>query len=322
MQQTARLGLQNTVRLIGPVPDARELIGAADIYLLSSDYEGMANVVLEAMAAGVPSVSTRVNAVGDLIKPGITGFIAEHDAGDLAHHVLLLAKSRALRQEIGAQVRSLVEQAYRPEQIFPRLWSLCGQPGAGSGDEVLMRLAIFVDQVFWRDGDLISTDESDVLFLASLAEFAEEIVLIGREAPEAGRAPYVLEQGVVSLLPLPVLPEPVRAVESGSTHLHAGPRRGPATRGRTMDALLVCGPHPIGQMVARECIRLGIPVGLVVRQHLIEQMSAHSGLKRLLAVAAARLLEWDFRRLGRGRTVFTVGAEMAAAVRPGQRARP
>jgi glycosyltransferase involved in cell wall biosynthesis len=41
-------------------------------------------------------------------------------------------------------------------------------------------------------------------------------------------------------------------------------------------------------------------------------MSAHRGFKRLAALAAARFLEWDFRRIARDRTVFTVGTEMAA----------
>jgi glycosyltransferase involved in cell wall biosynthesis len=81
------------------------------------------------------------------------------------------------------------------------------------------------------------------------------------------------------------------------------------------DAILISGPHPIGQMVARECVALGVPVALIVRQNLVQQMSAHHGLKRRAAVTAAEVLEWDFKRLARGRTVFTVGMEMAEAYR-------
>ena len=64
-------------------------------------------------------------------------------------------------------------------------------------------------------------------------------------------------------------------------------------------------------MIARECAALGVPVVLIVRQNLVKQMSAHHSLKRVAALAAARVLEWDFRRLARGRTVFAVGMEMA-----------
>ena len=123
--QVVRLGLQDRVRLIGAVPDARELICAADIYLLSSDFEGMPNVVLEAMAAGVPCVATRVNGVGDLIQCGQTGFLAGFDAADLARHVRVLAADPELRREIGSRIRNMVERTYRPEQVVPRLWALC-----------------------------------------------------------------------------------------------------------------------------------------------------------------------------------------------------
>ncbi len=85
---------------------------------------------------------------------------------------------------------------------------------------------------------------------------------------------------------------------------------------KTWDALLVCGPHPIGHIIARACIALGVPVLPIVRQNFIEQMSAHRGVKRLAALAAARILEWDFRRIARDRTVFTVGKEMAAEYAP------
>ena len=123
--QVARLGLQETVRFIGRVPDARELICAADIFLLSSDHEGMPNVVLEAMAAGVPCVATRVNSIGDLIQHGLTGFVAAHNADDLAQHVVRLAADAGLRREIGARARVAVERGYQPEQVVRQLWALC-----------------------------------------------------------------------------------------------------------------------------------------------------------------------------------------------------
>ncbi|MBL6459083.1 glycosyltransferase [Belnapia sp. T6] len=174
-----------------------------------------------------------------------------------------------------------------------------------------MRLAIFVDQVFWRDGDMMSTDESYVLFLASFLDVVDEIVLIGRLAPEPGRAPYLLGNPAIRLCPLPYYPNLYELWRHGPGIY----RRALATVRREAagqwDALLVCGPHPLGQLIARQCSRFGIPVALIVRQNLIQQMNAHRGLKRLAALAAATLLEWDFKRLARGRTVFTVGTEMA-----------
>lgn len=123
--QTARLGLEEVIRFIGGVPNAHELMGAADIFLLSSDHEGMPNVVLEAMAAGVPCVATRVNSIGDLIQHGVTGFVAAHNVDDLAQHVVHLAADAGLRRAAGARARAAIERGYRQERIVRQLWKLC-----------------------------------------------------------------------------------------------------------------------------------------------------------------------------------------------------
>lgn len=175
-----------------------------------------------------------------------------------------------------------------------------------------MRLAVFVDQVFWREGERLSTNESYVLFLTSLAEHADEIVLIGREAAEPGQAPYALDSDRVSLLPVPYYPS-LHELWKTDPRLYGRVLREVSRQASEWDALLVSGPHPIGQLIARACIRRKIPVGLIVRQNLIEQMSAYRAPKRYVAMAAAALLEWDFRRLARKRTVFAVGAEMTDA---------
>lgn len=124
-RQIKDLGLHDVVRLIGVVPDARELICAADIFLLTSDYEGMPNVVLEAMAAGRPCVATRINGVGELIEDGATGFTAARDASELARHVSRLVADPDLRRRVGEAARRAVGRTRSPIEIARRLWSLC-----------------------------------------------------------------------------------------------------------------------------------------------------------------------------------------------------
>ncbi len=123
--QLARLGLQETVSLMGPVHDARELQCAADILLLSSDWEGMPNVILEAMAASVPCVTTKVGGVSDLIEHGASGFIAEPDVDDLARYVVRLAADADMRHAMGARAQATIERAHQSEQIARQLWTLC-----------------------------------------------------------------------------------------------------------------------------------------------------------------------------------------------------
>lgn len=127
-RQIEGLGLHDIVRLVGAVPDARELICAADIFLLTSDYEGMPNVVLEAMAAGKPCVATRVSGVGELIEDGATGFTATRDTTELAQHVSRLVADPELRRRVGQAACAAVESARSPVEIARELWSFCEQP--------------------------------------------------------------------------------------------------------------------------------------------------------------------------------------------------
>lgn len=131
-RQVAQSNLKEAVRFIGAVADARELISAADILLLSSDHEGMPNVVLEAMSAGVPPVVTRVNAVADLIEHGETGFIADHDADDLARHVVRLATDCGLRRHVGERARTAVTLRHGSRAIANQLWALCDARDTGA----------------------------------------------------------------------------------------------------------------------------------------------------------------------------------------------
>ena len=125
-QQIAAANLApDQIRLIGPVPDARTLICAADIFMLSSDFEGMPNVVLEAMSAGVPCVSTHVNGIDEIIQQGVQGYITEHSPAALAAALLKLARDPALRLAMGNNAQARISSEYDPGTVYRRLWELC-----------------------------------------------------------------------------------------------------------------------------------------------------------------------------------------------------
>ncbi len=179
-----------------------------------------------------------------------------------------------------------------------------------------MKLAFFVDQIFWQDGQIYSSDEAYTLFPISFRKAFDEIVLIGRLTPERGRKPYVLPSPDVTLCPLPYYPSVFAAWKQGP-QLRRQIRQLVEKQANDWDVVLVCGPNPIGQYLANLCIELGKPVALVVRQNLVPQVRfANRGVKRLVGVGIAMWLEWGFRRLARGRTVFAVGQEMTDAYRP------
>lgn len=74
----AQLGLESRVRLVGEVA-ATELLPALDIFCLSSRYEGLPYVLLEALAAGLPIVSTRVGGAATCVTPGENGLLVAAD---------------------------------------------------------------------------------------------------------------------------------------------------------------------------------------------------------------------------------------------------
>jgi glycosyltransferase involved in cell wall biosynthesis len=69
------LGLTARVRLLGQRTDVRDLLHAFDVYVQTSDTEGIPNVVLEAMATEVPVVATRVGGTPELIVDGVHGLL-------------------------------------------------------------------------------------------------------------------------------------------------------------------------------------------------------------------------------------------------------
>ena len=79
--------------------DVPKLLSQADIYALSSDYEGWARVLIEAMAAGLPIVTTEVGCVGEICKQDIHALVTSpRDLNAFAEALVTLAKDTKLRQ--------------------------------------------------------------------------------------------------------------------------------------------------------------------------------------------------------------------------------
>lgn len=93
-------GLTERVALPGARSDVQRLLAAMDVFVLTSDTEGLPNAVLEAMAAGLPVVATRVGGVGELVADGLSGHLVP--PGQI---VPLLTAVRALVADPGLRAR-------------------------------------------------------------------------------------------------------------------------------------------------------------------------------------------------------------------------
>ncbi len=86
-----------------------EALAQADVLILPSHAEGMPNVVLEAMASGVPVIATRVGGIPSLIHSGTSGILVEPGkAEQLADAIRLLVTQPDLRQQLSATAHTVV----------------------------------------------------------------------------------------------------------------------------------------------------------------------------------------------------------------------
>jgi UDP-glucose:(heptosyl)LPS alpha-1,3-glucosyltransferase len=73
---------RTSVTFLGPVDDAAPCYAAADLYVQPTFYDPCSLVVLEALASGLPVITSRYNGVAELLTPGREGFVL-HDPADV-----------------------------------------------------------------------------------------------------------------------------------------------------------------------------------------------------------------------------------------------
>jgi len=112
--RTARL--DGVVTLTGPRQDARAIIARSDVVAFSSDWEGLSVVALEALAAGVPVVSTAVAGTAELAASG-AALAVPQSAESLAAALLQLLRDQARRHELGAAGQRLHRERFSTERM-------------------------------------------------------------------------------------------------------------------------------------------------------------------------------------------------------------
>lgn len=101
-QQAKNLGLSRQVHFLGLRKDIPDVLGAMDVFVLSSDYEGSPLSVIEAMASGLPIASTAAGGVPELFDHGKEGFLVQPgDAKGLSDAMELLLRDLEARKLLG-----------------------------------------------------------------------------------------------------------------------------------------------------------------------------------------------------------------------------
>ncbi len=105
------------IRFLGHRDDARRLLSACDVYVNSSISEGVSLTILEAMAAGLPVVATRVGGTPEVMDATCGRLVPARDEAALAGAIEELAASPALRVSLGGAARSRVEERFTLDRM-------------------------------------------------------------------------------------------------------------------------------------------------------------------------------------------------------------
>ena len=133
-KQAQRLGVEDRVHFLGARKDLPELYGAADVFVLPTLYDPMPNAALEALACGLPVITSRQCGAREFIREGENGYVLDAlDVAGLSQRMGVLAapgRAAGMREAARASVAHLSLDAMA-EQLLALYRQLAAQPPGG-----------------------------------------------------------------------------------------------------------------------------------------------------------------------------------------------
>jgi glycosyltransferase involved in cell wall biosynthesis len=130
-------GLKDRVHLPGFRNDIADVLAVLDVAVLTSLWEGLPRVLVQAAACGVPAVSFAVEGAHEVVKQGVNGWVVPlRDVRGMADRVVTLLSNPGLARTMGAAGQDLVSQMWTAENMvrqiagaYLELMAARGQPG-------------------------------------------------------------------------------------------------------------------------------------------------------------------------------------------------
>jgi glycosyltransferase involved in cell wall biosynthesis len=112
-KEAKKRGVSRYFSLLGERPDAADILGLFDVFVLPSLWEGLPLVLIEAAARGKPIVATDVEGTREVVKDGETGLLVPPgDPGAMAEAVLRLLRDPALARRLGERARAEIPPVF------------------------------------------------------------------------------------------------------------------------------------------------------------------------------------------------------------------
>ena len=117
----SKLGVNDKVSFLGERSDINQLLESSDIFLLSSDWEGLPIAIIEATRAYLPIISTDVGGVREIVENGVNGYlIVRNDAKSFARKLTQLINDEDKRNHFSQESRKRYEEYFKLEPMLQK----------------------------------------------------------------------------------------------------------------------------------------------------------------------------------------------------------
>ena len=120
--QIKKSGKESNFHLVGVQKNVIPYLSMMDIYLSTSEFEGLPIAMLEAMSCEVPVVSTRAGGIGEVIQHGVQGYLTEIEEWDmLADYSIELIQNQMIHQKMSQAARQRVKEGFSMNRMVREL---------------------------------------------------------------------------------------------------------------------------------------------------------------------------------------------------------